>query len=219
MTSPSSLTCPLCNGSGSVPFHRDDLRVFHHCGVCDLVYVSAGDHLSPADEKARYDHHRNDTADPGYRRFLERLFMPMKAVLAPGASGLDYGCGPVSSLAVLFTEAGFSCADFDRYYAPVPERLRRQYDFVTCSETMEHFRDPRGEFERLLRLVKPGGWLGVMTQVRDPAKSPFDRWHYKGDLTHICFYSQATFAWLATTYTVSCVAHPQDVFLFQLPIP
>jgi hypothetical protein len=87
----------------------------------------------------------------------------------PGARGLDFGCGREPTLSVLFEEAGFPCANYDLHYFNDPAVLNTQYDFLTCSETMEHFRNPREEFEKLLSLVKPGGWIGIMTQLRDDA--------------------------------------------------
>jgi len=136
------------------------------------------------------------------------------SVLRPGACGLDFGCGREPTLSVLFEEAGFPCANYDLHYFNDPAVLAMQYDFVTCSETMEHFRNPRAEFERLLSLVKPGGWIGIMTQLRDDAPE-FSTWFYKDDATHLCFFSQRTFQWLEKTYTLRADFHPESVVLFQ----
>jgi SAM-dependent methyltransferase len=133
---------------------------------CDLVFVPPEFHLSPEAEKARYEFHSHSLADSGYRDFLNRLFQPLEKVLPPGARGLDFGCGREPTLSVLFEEAGFPCANYDLHYFNDPAVLGKQYDFLTCSETMEHFRNPREEFERFLRLVKPGGMMIVATLNR-----------------------------------------------------
>ena len=95
-----------------------------------------------------------------------------------------------------------------------PSLLEQTYDFVTCAETMEHFAQPRADWECLLGLVKHGGWLGIMTQfVTD--RSRFPNWYYKRDATHVCFYSRATIQWLALEYTLTAHFYEKSVVVFQ----
>jgi SAM-dependent methyltransferase len=136
--------------------------------------------------------------------------------LPSGATGLDFGCGQESTLSVLFKEAGFECADYDLHFANDPAVLEKQYNFLACSETMEHFQNPREEFESILRLVKPGGWIGIMTQLRDEAP-PFSTWFYKDDATHVCFFSRKTFQWLENQYGLHLELHSNGVMLSQTP--
>ncbi len=219
MTKQESIpACPLCANSATERFYRDRKREFFQCLECDLVFVPPEFHLSPEAEKARYDFHSQSLTDPGYRDFLSRLFQPLKNKLPPGVRGLDFGCGREPSLSILFEEAGFPCANYDLHYFNDPTVLEKQYDFVTCSETMEHFQNPREEFERLLSLVKPGGWIGIMTQLRDSAP-PFEKWFYKDDATHVCFFSRRTFQWLGKAYMLSVEFCPESVVLFQKGSP
>jgi cyclopropane fatty-acyl-phospholipid synthase-like methyltransferase len=147
---------------------------------------------------------------------LNRLFQPLKTKLSPDAHGLDFGCGQEPTLSVLFEEAGYGCDNYDLHFANDPAVLEKQYDFLTCSETMEHFCRPLEEFERFLRLMKPGGWIGIMTQLRDEAP-PFEKWFYKDDATHVCFFSRRSFQWLEKTYGLRAEFHPDGVVLFQMP--
>jgi SAM-dependent methyltransferase len=228
----SSIECPLCGSAATEPFYRDKKREFFQCLECDLVFVPPEFHPTAEEEKARYDFHSHNLEDSGYRNFLNRLFQPfdpaqggpLETKLLPGARGLDFGCGRAPTLSVLFEEAGFPCANYDLYYFNDPAVLETQYDFLTCSETIEHFRNPRAEFERFLRLVKPGGWIGIMTQLREPASSrlrgsseapPFDKWFYKDDLTHLCFFSKKSFQWLEKQYGLKAEFHPHGVVIFQ----
>lgn len=210
--------CPLCE-SEAAAFTQDRTRSYLRCPICDLTFVPPDLHLSMQEEKSRYDLHQNNPADSGYRTFLGRLFHPMEHRLAPGARGLDFGCGPGPTLSLMFEEAGYTCAVYDPFYANNPAVLETQYDFLTCSETMEHMVHPREEFERFLTLVKPGGWIGIMTQLHNEAPVPFERWHYKDDDTHICFFSRQTFQWLEKTYDLRVEFHPKGVVLFQTPCP
>ena len=70
---------------------------------------------------------------------------------------------------------------------PGRDALQRDYDVITLSEVAEHLFEPAVEFERLGRLLKPGGWLGVMTCFQTDDTS-FARWHYRRDPTHVVFY-------------------------------
>lgn len=107
-------------------------------------------------------------------------------------------------------------AIYDRFYADDPTVFDSQYDFITTSETIEHLQQPRQEFDLLWRCLKPGGLLGVMTQfVGDPAD--FNNWHYKNDLTHVCFYSESTFRWVAVLWLTEPNFIETSVVLFRKP--
>lgn len=207
--------CPLCCSEKPAPFCTDRRRAFFQCSECDLIFVSPDDRLPPGEEKKRYDLHQNDPADSNYRNFLNRLFQPLEKKLRPGSYGLDFGSGPGPTLSVMFEEAGHACENYDLHYANDPALLERPYDFLVCSETMEHLYRPGEEFKRFLKLVKPGGWMGIMTQFHDEAPVPFQRWHYKDDDTHVCFFSKKSFQALEKIYRLSAEFHPNCVVLFQ----
>ena len=189
-------SCPLCT-QAAADFCADRRRRFFRCDGCGLVFVDPASHLGAGEEKAVYDLHCNDPADARYRAFLTRLADPLRERLKPGMQGLDYGCGPGPTLGPMLREAGMCMSEYDPVYRPEAALLERQYDFVTCTEVVEHFREPGADWPRLAQLVRPGGWLGIMTwlvESADPAV--FRAWGYKGDPTHVSFYSPATLEWL-----------------------
>lgn len=205
--------CLLCGSREVVDYHQDRRREYFQCKVCALVFVPPQAHLSLADEKARYALHTNSPDDMGYRDFLGNLLHPMIERLAPGASGIDFGCGPGPTLSLMFEEAGFSCANYDPFFAPDSAVLDRAYDFLSCSEVIEHCGAPMKEFELFRTLVKPGGLIGVMTQlVRN--REMFADWFYIDDPTHICFFSEATFFWLAEKLGMRVEFYKKSVTLF-----
>jgi len=116
----------------------------------------------------------------------------------------------------MLTERGFPTALYDPFFAPDPAPLAETYDFVVCTETAEHFFDPRAEFDRLDGLLRPGGWLGVMTEVVDDAR-PFGEWRYARDPTHACFYRDETLAWIARAYRWRLERPHRNVALFRKP--
>lgn len=188
--------CPLCRSAAPQPFAVAEGRTYHACGVCRLVSLAPGQRPAAEAEAAEYALHQNDPADPGYRAFLDQLAAPMAARLPPGARGLDFGCGPGPTLSIMLSERGFPCADYDPLFRPGPDLLDQSWDFITCSEVVEHFHDPGAEFERLDRALAPGGLLGIMTSLLTP-EIDFAVWPYRRQPSHVVFYRPETMAWIA----------------------
>lgn len=205
--------CPLCGEKAVEPYTADRLRTYWICSRCRLVFVPEKHHVSPAREKARYDEHNNDPDDPGYRKFLSRLADPLCNKLPPGASGLDFGCGPGPALAAMLREQGFETAVYDKFYAADCRVLEKTYDFITATEVLEHLRQPGKDLNRLWQILRPGGIFGIMTKlVKD--KAAFDNWHYKRDPTHVCFFSVETLIWLGDFFRAQVEFINSDTILF-----
>lgn len=189
-------SCRLCGAGDCLPFATVDERHYWRCPRCRLTFLCHRQLPGPAEEKAQYDLHDNNPDDPGYRGFLDQLAAPLVHRLPDGAEGLDFGCGPGPALARLLEERGHPTAVYDPLYANDPTVLERRYDFVTCTEVLEHLHWPGREWQRFAALVRPGGWLGLMTRwLTDDDRFP--RWHYRRDPTHVCFWKPETFHWLA----------------------
>jgi SAM-dependent methyltransferase len=167
-------------------------------------------------EHAQYRLHRNEVDDLRYRRFLSRLALPLLERLPAGSSGLDYGCGPGPALAAMLGEAGHRTAVYDPLFFNDPDLLAGQYDFITCTEVVEHLHHAADEFARFDRLLKPGGWLAVMTmfQTDDAA---FSGWHYRRDPTHVVFYREKTFRTIAARHHWRCEFPCANVALMHKP--
>jgi Methyltransferase domain len=209
--------CPLCvPSSGSSLFHSDTVRDYYRCKHCSLIFVPPEYFLSSEEEKAEYDHHQNSPDDAGYRTFLSKLFTPMLERIPPNSLGLDFGSGPGPTLSVMFEEQGHSVTLYDPFYAPNRNVLRVEYDFVCASEVVEHFQNPEVDLELIWSLVKPRGWLGVMTGIAQDREA-FAGWRYKDDRSHIVFFSVETMEWIARKWQVDMFCVERGVFLFQKP--
>ena len=217
---PTFLACPLCRArctyDDTAVFYRDRKRVYVRCACCDLIFVPPEYYLSPEREKAEYDLHDNQLDDPGYRRFLSRVFTPLTNRLAPAASGLDFGCGPGPALAAMLRERGFAVALYDVFYQPDRSVLNRQYNFITATEVVEHLHDPQQQLQCLWDCLAPGGILAIMTKLALDVNA-FARWHYKNDPTHVCFFSRTTFEFLAERFSASLEFIADDVIFLTKP--
>lgn len=207
-------TCPVCRAPGAEPFLSVDGRDYRRCETCTARFLDRRQLPSRDAEHAHYLHHENHPDDPAYRRFLSKLAVPLLARPAPASRGLDYGCGPGPALAAMLREAGHEMALYDPFFQPDPEPLDQTYDFVTCTETAEHFHRSAEEFDRLMALVRPGGWLAIMTCFQtDDAR--FRDWHYRKDPTHVVFYREETLRHLAAARGWHCEVPGKDVALMQ----
>jgi SAM-dependent methyltransferase len=209
-----SPACPLCAAMEARPLGTAHGRDYFDCERCGLAFLDPTQRPTLDAARARYDTHRNDPDDDGYRAFLSRLADELAARVPAGAQGLDYGSGPGPALSRMMTEAGRPTVDYDPLYANDAALLERTYDFIACSETAEHFIDPAAEFERLNRMLRPGGLLGVMTTMRDDAR-PFLHWWYVRDATHVCFYRPRTMEWIARSHAWTLELPRTNVALFR----
>ena len=75
-----------------------------------------------------------------------RLWDELRPRLPEGARGLDYGAGPGPALAAMIEEDGYSAALYDPLFHPDEAVLSDSYDFITCTETVEHFATPAPTF-------------------------------------------------------------------------
>lgn len=209
--------CPLCAARESITFHTDSAaREYLRCPACQLIFLDPEQRLPFSEEASRYLEHRNDGADEGYVNFLRRLADPVAGRLPEGARGLDFGCGPAPVLSDLLTTWGFPCAAYDPFFQPDEALLAGQYDFVTCSEVVEHLHDPGDTFALLGRLLDRGGLLGVMTRFYGH-EAPFESWWYRRDPTHVCFYAEPTMRWIARRHGWSVEFPRAHVALFTVP--
>ncbi len=185
------ILCPLCN-SKSTPVDSKYLD----CPTCLSRFLHPTHVLPPDAEKAEYELHNNDILDPRYQSFVKPITDAVLANHSPDQSCLDFGSGPASVIAHVLSSSGFQMAAYDPFFRRDASLLDQHYDFITCSETVEHFHSPRLEFERLHALLKPGGTLYISTLLYDDS-IPFENWHYRRDTTHVFLYRAETFSWLA----------------------
>ncbi|MEO2158184.1 MAG: class I SAM-dependent methyltransferase [bacterium] len=177
-------------------------------------FLDKSHYLDPLFEKNRYLEHENRIDDETYRNFLSRLGDPLKEKLSQNDKGLDFGCGHGPALADMLRSDGFRMDLYDPFFFPDKSIFSKKYDFITCTETAEHFFDPYKEFDVLDGLLVTGGWLGVMTCFLTDEEL-FENWYYRRDPTHVVFYAEKTFEVIASQREWNCEIKSKDVVLLR----
>lgn len=215
--------CPLCHASPTKLFHSQQKvnwnlyakesangsLEFFTCPQCALIFKDRNVTLPLESQKSRYLDHQNEASDD-YKNFLMKLWTPLSKHLAAGQSGLDYGCGPTKVLG--FIASDFQLEFYDPLFWPQDYLLEKKYDFVFCSEVVEHFLTLERDWTKLRNLLKPGGHLGVMTAFSPPS---FEGWYYHNDSTHVSFYSPKTLGWIAEKFGMNLLLCKDSVAIFR----
>jgi SAM-dependent methyltransferase len=190
--------CPLCYSESFQPeIQGPKGRLFLLCGNCRLVFERRENRPGWHEEKERYLEHDNGIQFKGYVNHLNQAIKPALEYFEPDFRGLDYGCGPVPTLNQLVKQEGYACEFYDPIFFTEPPL--GNFDFVFATECFEHFFRPADELQKLSGLLKPEGILVVMTQLWKES-TKFKSWGYAHDQTHIIFYHENTFRFIAAHF-------------------
>lgn len=205
--------CPLCNGRSAL-FYRSPRRNFHRCLVCKGIFVPGQFHPSPEEEYQRYLKHNNNVFDQGYKASVQPVIDHVLSNYSPDHQGLDYGSGPSSAVVYWLRQAGYNIMEYDPFFKPHTPLGENSFDYITCTEVMEHFRQPFESFVKMRGLLRPGGVLICTTKLYNE-KINFESWHYKNDITHLFFYTEKSIAQLADLAKFSQYQTGDKLILFR----
>lgn len=189
------MKCPVCDQQNlsSLSSHE---RPFHHCRDCDYIFQNPESRLQRPQEEARYLEHNNDLEDPRYLKYLEKTWSQVESP-KPGAFVLDYGCGPARGLEAVLRDSEFRVASYDPIFWPRDlEQEFGKVDVLFCSEVIEHIYEPAKIFSQWNQLLKPDGVITLRTGFHPGADNMSD-WWYASDETHIGFFNETTFEFIA----------------------
>ncbi|MFA6238359.1 MAG: class I SAM-dependent methyltransferase [Bacteriovorax sp.] len=204
------MNCLLCH-THSIS-NENDAFLCSHCG---LVFKNPESHLNAEEDQKRYSCHQNNEFDLGYIDFLNRLVRPLADFLPAHFSALDFGCGPGPVLDSLLRELGGIVENYDPIFAPNGDLLKQDFDVVTSTEVVEHFKNPASDWSQLIGRVRPGGVLGIMTQFFGPGVD-YKVWWYKNDPTHVVFYQEKTFQFIADKFKLDILLNDKNsVIIFK----
>ena len=195
------LHCPLCK-SISQHYYTQITRDFLQCTRCSSVFLHPKDHLTAEAERTHYLQHNNDPEDTRYQTFVSPVTNAILRDFEPHHKGLDFGSGTGSPIFKVLTDNNYDVEQYDLFFHDNRELLERQYDYIACSETAEHFKQPYTEFKQLFNLLKPNGKLYIMTDRFEENKD-FGTWFYKTDPTHVFLYHAKAFEWIRQEFGFS----------------
>jgi 2-polyprenyl-3-methyl-5-hydroxy-6-metoxy-1,4-benzoquinol methylase len=210
------MTCPLCEAQSNF-FLAGASREYWQCAVCRLIFVPAKYFISEKDEVQHYLKHENSLESEGYVQMFQEIIQVVKNLCRGAHTVLDYGCGYEPVLKTLLTREGFTVTGYDPHFFPELDS-NATFDLIISTETFEHFKTPGKEITRLLSRLRPKGYLALMTRLvaqDEPLASPesFGRWYYQRDPTHIAFYENATFSWIARHHQMEILFNNEKDFV------
>jgi SAM-dependent methyltransferase len=194
----STIDCPLCSGTSN-HYHTHGQREFLQCSLCLSVFSHPRDHLTPEQEKAHYLCHNNDPEDIRYQNFLSPVTNLILNECSAADKGLDFGSGTGSPIVKILTDNGYNISQYDLFFHNDESKLEQKYDYISCTEVAEHFKEPNKEFGQLRDMLKPNGSLYIMTDMFDPNRD-FATWYYKTDPTHVFLYHPKAFEWIRDNF-------------------
>lgn len=193
------MKCPLCS---ALLVQKIDNEYFD-CGNCQALVKDPALYIDAEQEKAFYELHNNDVHDKGYQKFTSPITNYVLNHYSPQNKGLDFGSGTGPVISKVLRDNGFqNIIQYDPFFCPNDEALNQRYDFIFSCEVVEHFHQPKKEYQRLLNMLKPEGKLLIMTHSYD-GKVPFENWYYRNDPTHVFIHRAETFEFIANVFNLS----------------
>lgn len=169
---------------------------YYFCSCCKFVFKSKELFLSSENEKQRYISHNNSIEDIKYVEYFKTFIDSALIPYINGTSGLDYGSGKNKVLAqILKRDYNLNVDSYDKYFVN-DVTLNNQYDFITCTEVIEHVSDPLMFLRDLDNFLVSSKTISIMTNLLDSVEDFFNWWYIR-DETHICFFSIKTFEIIA----------------------
>ena len=208
------MICIVCKNKKAAVFKNIKQKRYWKCVYCEAIFLDKEFYLSSNDEYKHYLTHNNDVNDPRYKKFLSNLMLPLIERMKLNSKGLDYGCGPGPALSLMLREKGYQMFNYDPFFHPKKSNLLKKYDFISCSETVEHFHNPFYEFTRFNELLNDGGIIGIMTNFHSK-ENIFENWYYIKDPTHVVFYSKNTFLIIAKMFKWDCEFLNNNLVFFK----
>tara|TARA_B100000965_G_C19540862_1_gene735518 strand:+ start:363 stop:995 length:633 start_codon:yes stop_codon:yes gene_type:complete len=208
------MECIVCKSNLTDIFLVVDQKTYWECNTCDAKFLDKDHYIDRKAEKNHYLKHENYINDKHYKNFLSQLYNPLKKILSKNDEGLEFGCGHGPALAYMIKSDGFKIDLYDPFFYPNKKVFKKKYNFITCTEVVEHFYSPFKEFKILDNLLKAQGCLGIMTSFFNE-KLSFKNWYYRRDPTHVVFYSQQTFKYIASEKNWDCYFVGKNVVLMK----
>jgi len=180
---PAKRECPMCRAAAAGSFARKNGYALSRCAACGFLFVDPVP--TPADLARLYRAEAGITADSypkASSRFRRAFIKAVKfARYIRGRDAIDVGCGggfvaeamrrvgaramglDISERAIAYARRRFPACEFACGTLEDFQKTGRSFDFVYCSEVIEHVADADAFVAALARICRPGGRLFVTT--------------------------------------------------------
>ncbi|MDO6677973.1 MULTISPECIES: methyltransferase domain-containing protein [unclassified Shewanella] len=207
------IKCPLCRYRAEF-FLQDKKRAFYRCDQCGLVFANPQSHLMPAAQLQRYGRANKASKQKQLIQFIKPLLSQISAQQSGSLTGLNFGRVLDKASLDKIEHAGHRLYQYDPFVKADQQLFNQQYDFICCYRVLEHFQQPGKEWQLLSKLLKPGGWLAISTSLMTDLNH-FSKWHFKNNPTHVSFYQQQTFEYLAQHSEFTLLFAAKELVLMQ----
>lgn len=207
------MNCTLCN----TPLVNQADKFYFICSTCGALVKNNKYYVTPEREKTRYEEHNNDVNDTRYQKFTSPITNTILEKFDPMHLGLDYGCGTGPVISKILIDKGYRIKLYDPFFYPDKSFLNHTYDYIFCCEVFEHFYNPKQEITKLLDLLKPNGYLIIMTHLYHK-QIDFSTWYYRNDLTHVFIYTTKTIHFIAEKYNLGIEKLNEKVIVLKKTI-
>ncbi|WP_144211689.1 methyltransferase domain-containing protein [Shewanella donghaensis] len=207
------IKCPLCSQTAEF-FIQDKKRAFYSCSQCSLVFANPQSHLMPAAQLQRYGRANKAAKQKQLVQFIEPLLSQISAQQSGSLVGLNFGRVMDRVSLDKIELAGHHLYQYDPFAKTDQQLFKQQYDFICCYRVLEHFQQPAKEWQLLSKLLKPDGWLAINTSLLTDLNN-FSKWHFKNNPTHVSFYRQQTFEYLAQHSEFKLLFAAKELVLMQ----
>ena len=206
--------CNVCKNNEVASFTKVDNLIYWRCQVCEAILLDPKHYVSPAIEKKHYLKHNNKIDENGYMNFLLKLINPIRNKICDEDRGLDYGCGYAPALAYILKQDGINMELYDPFFFPNNLVFLQKFNFITCTEVVEHFFNPYQEFKKIDGILAKNSFLAVMTTFI-PKNEKFEDWYYRRDPTHVVFYNEKTFEIIASQRKWKTEYPEKNIIIFK----
>ena len=206
--------CNVCKNNELASFTKVDNLIYWRCQVCEAILLDPNHYVSSAKEKKHYLKHNNKIDENGYKNFLLKLINPIRNKICADDIGLDYGCGYAPALAYILKQDGINIELYDPFFFPNKSVFLRKFNFITCTEVIEHFFNPNREFKKIDSILARNSFLAVMTTFI-PENEKFEDWYYRRDPTHVVFYNEKTFEIIASQRKWKTEYPEKNIIIFK----
>ena len=204
--------CLVCHAD-TQHFYQDKKRSYFHCAECGYICSDPNSHLPQHVFLQRFENDKFKQQKE-HANFIATVITEVQKAQSQRLNILNYGQALSSEWVKKITESGHQFYQVNPFAEVDSNALKQKYDVIINYRVVEHFANPKRDWLLQSRLLKPGGWMIIDTQLLHEPNS-FSTWHFISDPTRISFYQTQTLSYLANLCDLSEVFNKGTLILLK----